>query len=117
MVDKRKNMYNTLKEFTDQDDDLDHGLFVEKLIGIEFLYHGVYYRMCVEWPIPEEHLPKKDGVPLRVSTAYGSGPCSCQEHYLNWYIDLYDCLENWIIDGVKFKDVIVDPETLVTGQD
>lgn len=36
---------------------------------------------------------------------------------IGWYSDLNDVLENCIIDGRKFKDVIMDDSTKIEGKD
>ncbi len=37
--------------------------------------------------------------------------------WIGWYADLNDVLENCIIDGRKFKDVIMDDSTIIEGKD
>ena len=37
--------------------------------------------------------------------------------FIGWYDDIYDLLENCYIDGKKFKDVIMDDDTVTEGKD
>ena len=38
-------------------------------------------------------------------------------HYVGWYTDIYDLLDNCEIDGKKFKDLLLKHEIKVTGKD
>ncbi len=38
-------------------------------------------------------------------------------HFIGWYNDIYDLLENCYIEGVKFKDVIIDDDIVIEGKD
>lgn len=37
--------------------------------------------------------------------------------FVGWHSDLNDVLENCIIDGRKFKDIIMDDPTKIEGKD
>lgn len=37
--------------------------------------------------------------------------------FIGWFNDIYDLLENCYVDGVKFKDVITDGDTIIEGKD
>ncbi len=122
----RLNEYNNLEEFIDeyatgksfswQNEDLK-----ERFMGIEFSYKGVYYRMCRE-PSYEENLPiLEDGRRGRydVMICHWAMPEFEDDDFIwiGWYADLNDVLENCIIDGRKFKDVIMDDSTIIEGKD
>lgn len=38
-------------------------------------------------------------------------------HYIGWYTDIYDLLDNCEIEGKKFKDLLLNHEIVVTGKD
>lgn len=37
--------------------------------------------------------------------------------FIGWYDDIFDLLENCYIDGIKFKDVIIDDNTIIERKD
>lgn len=93
-----------------------------KYMGIEFKYHGQYYRMCRE-PLSDDERPKlSDGrlgfyeVSLMHCEKESYPGCDYFES-LGWYSDIYDLLENCYIDGHPFKDVIMADETQIMSQD
>ena len=102
----RINEYNNLDEFIDEyatgkSFSWQNPDYKERFMGIEFSYKGVYYRMCRE-PGEDDEMPKlKDDDFILIG----------------WYSDLNDVLENCIIDGRKFKDVIMDDSTKIEGKD
>ena len=94
----------------------------QKFMGIEFKYNDVYYRMCRE-PLDEnEKVIFSDGrtgqydvILLHCEkTGY---PQSESYELIGWYADLDDVLENCMIQGRKFKDVIMDEQTEILGKD
>ncbi len=122
----RINEYNSLEEFVDEYatgksfswQNEDHK---ERFMGIEFSYKGVYYRMCRE-PLYEEDLPTlSDGRKGRydVMICHWAMPEFDDNEFplIGWYADLNDVLENCIIDGRKFKDVIMDDSTKIEAKD
>ena len=116
MGEKSINQYKNLQDFINEYDDLYHGELVEKLIGIDFKYKDNFYRMCKE-PISEDLLPTKDGKICHICTYKNTTDMFLDSDVQEWYFDLYDCLENWIIEGIKFKNVISDPDTMIVDQD
>ena len=122
----RINEYNDLDEFIDE-----YYKGVEmpwqssdgkrRYMGIEFSYNGVYYRMCRE-PGEDDEMPKlPDGRIGRydVMICHWAMPEYNDDDFIHigWYSDLDDVLENCIIDGRKFKDVIMDDSTKIEGKD
>ena len=122
----RINEYNDLDEFIDE-----YYKGVEmpwqssdgkrRCMGIEFSYNGVYYRMCRE-PGEDDEMPKlPDGRIGRydVMICHWAMPEYNDDDFIliGWYSDLDDVLENCIIDGRKFKDVIMDDSTKIEGKD
>lgn len=122
----RINEYNNLDEFIDE-----YYKGVEmpwqssdgkrRYMGIEFSYNGVYYRMCRE-PGKDDEMPElPDGRIGRydVMICHWAMPEFKDDNFIliGWYSDLDDVLENCIIDGRKFKDVIMDDSTKIEGKD
>lgn len=122
----RINEYNSLDEFIDE-----YYKGVEmpwqssdgkrRYMGIEFSYKGVYYRMCRE-PGEDDEMPKLlDGRIGRydVMICHWAMPEFKDDDFIliGWYSDLNDVLENCIIDGRKFKDVIMADSTKIEGKD
>lgn len=122
----RISEYNNLDEFIDEYatgksfswQSPDHK---ERFMGIEFSNKGVYYRMCRE-PGEDNEMPKlPDGRIGRydVMICHWAMPEFKDDDFIliGWYSDLNDVLENCIIDGRKFKDVIMDDSTKIEGKD
>lgn len=121
----RKNDYNSLDEFIKEY----CGIRSEKydvLYGLDFRYNGKLYRMTMDQMEPdnirkifEKKLNKKLG---KYEVALVD-PNSISDYQFNeyqfigWYDDIYDLLENCYIDGIKFKDVIMDDNTIIEGKD
>ena len=90
--------------------------------GIEFRYKDVYYRMCREPQdeknviiLPDGRTGQYDVVILHCEkTGY---PMSESFELIGWYSDLEDVLDNCVIQGRKFRDVIMDDETEILGKD
>ena len=91
-------------------------------MGVEFKYNNVYYRMCRESLDENEKVTLSDGrtgqydvILLHCEkTGY---PQSESYELIGWYADLDDVLENCMIQGRKFKDVIMDEQTEILGKD
>lgn len=117
----RINEYNNLDEFIyeyDSDRDVCNG----KFIGIEFLYNGIYYRMCREplWGCEEIILSdgrkgRYDVMVLHCTTV--GYPKSDEEELIGWYADIYDVLDNCMIQGRPFREVIMADETEILSKD
>lgn len=122
----RINEYNNLQEFIYEyesgrslpSDNIDR----QKFMGIEFKFNGVYYRMCRE-PMDESNvvmLPngKIGQYDVMILHCENTGyPLSESFELIGWYADLSDVLENCIIQGHKFRDVIMDDNTEILGKD
>lgn len=122
----RINEYNSLDEFIDE-----YYKGVEmpwqssdgkrRYMGIEFSYKGVYYRMSREPGEDDEMSKLPDGRIGRydVMICHWAMPEFKDDDFIliGWYSDLNDVLENCIIDGRKFKDVIMDDSTKIEGKD
>lgn len=96
-----------------------------KYMGIEFRYHGVYYRMCRE-PNPydkNKHRPmpsngKIGHYEVTIMHCNKKGyPIADTFESIGWYGDIDDLLNHCIIDGKTFKDVIMADETKILSQD
>ena len=122
----RINEYNDLSEFIDEYatgksfswQNKDHK---ERYMGIEFSYNDVYYRMCRE-PGKDSEMPiLPDGRISRYDVMICHWAMSQYKDddfvLIGWYSDLNDVLENCIIDGKKFKDVIMDDSTKIEAKD
>lgn len=112
----QENEYNSLKEFLMEYDENDYGIYVRKYMGIEFIYKGNLYRMCIE-PFQKEKLPIINKERYTICTYKGIEDNFGSIWCLGWYKDLDDCLDNWYISGVKFRDIISSPETRIYGKD
>ncbi len=93
-----------------------------KFMGIEFLYDGIYYRMCRE-PLEHSESPKLENskpgfyqVYVMHCKKFGY-PVADEFENVGCYGDIYDLLENCTIGNKKFKDVIMDDKTEILSQD
>ena len=114
----RINEYNSLDEFIYEYDSgrrLSTETQARKFMGIEFLYRGVYYRMCYE-PSENEGEPRFYYVYIMHCEEQGYPTADCFE-VIGRYEKFQDLLENFLIGGVPFKDVIMDDNTEILSQD
>ena len=114
----RINEFNNLQEFIDEYD-FKSKAECEKHIGIEFTYNNIYYRMCCE-PLDISEFPiLNDGKIGRYDVNIVNWKTDTDFEYqlIGWYADMNDLLENCIIDGKKFKEVIMDDSTEIIGKD
>ena len=113
----RINQYQNLNGFIFEYDSGRHSSdknFGRNFMGIEFFYNNFYYRMCRE-PIDDE----KNGI-YQVSIMHCEKlgyPVADKFEVVGSYKNIYDLLENCIINGKKFKDVIMDDKTKILSQD
>lgn len=122
----RINEYNNIEEFIDEYSSGPEMPWQSKdgkrrYMGIEFSYHGVYYRLCRE-PGEDADMPKLGNGRIGRYCTYIMH--AWMEEFadddiveLNWYSDLNDVFENWIIDGRPFKEVIMADDTRIEGKD
>ena len=110
------NEYKDLREFVCEYDSgrrsstETHG---RKFMGIEFLYRGVYYRMCRE-PLEDERGIFQVYIMHCNKQVY---PIADSFEMIGRYEKFQDLLENFLIDGVPFKEVIVDDKTEILSKD
>lgn len=117
----RINEYKSLLEFCQEYDENKYDESIEKHIGIEFVYNQMYYRMCRE-PIEESELPilsdgKKAQIDVNIvhwKDGFGS---DFSYELVGWYSNLNDVLNNCVLQGQCFKDVIMDDATEIIGKD
>lgn len=121
-VEMRINEYKSLADFCKEYDIKYVNEKWERSIGIEFIYNGVYYRMCRE-PLSEEKRPiLKDGkrgiYDVMIVHWKGERLCSDFEYEIvGWYSDFEEMLENCMLQGQPFKKVIMDDNTEIVGKD
>ncbi len=114
----RINEYNSLDEFIYE---YDSGRRPStetqgrKFMGIEFLYRGVYYRMCCE-PAENDGEPRFYYVYVMHCESQGY-PTADRFEVIARYEKFQDLPEKFLIGGVPFKDVIMDDNTEILSQD
>lgn len=86
-----------------------------RFMGIEFLHDGVYYRMCRE-PLPDDIKPGYYQVYIMHCEKRGY-PGADEFETVGIFNDIYDLLDNCIIGGKFFRDVIMDDNTEILGKD
>ncbi len=86
-----------------------------KFMGIEFFYGGVCYRMCYE-PAENEGAPRFYYVYVMHCESRGY-PAADRFEVIGRYEKFQDLLENFLIDGKPFKEVIMDDDTKILGKD
>lgn len=122
----RQNIYNSLSEFIDEYaygksfswQNEDHK---QRFMGLDFSYNGIVYRMCRE-PGADDEMPilangKRGRYATYIMHNLMKNVKDDKQILLGWYSDLNDVLENWLIEGKKFKEVIMADETVIEGQD
>ncbi len=93
-----------------------------RYMGIEFLYNGIYYRMCREPYEEGKTLMLADGRPglynVMIMHCEKLGyPIADSFESIGWFADIQDLLDNCEIDRKKFKEVIMDDSTRILGKD
>lgn len=121
----RKNDYKSLDEFIGEYSGIRSDKY-DIVYGIDFRFNGKLYRMTMDQMEPdelrskfEEKLNKKLGkYEVALVEPNGCSDFQFEEYqFIGWYDDIYDLLENCYIDGMKFKDVIMDDNTIIEGKD
>lgn len=112
----RVNEYKSFEEFFEEYN-YDRDIEKEHYIGLEFEFHGEYYRLGHDYS-------SEDAYEFKYWTYELSSNESGEKIYLTseWknigqYKDLNDALDNWIIDGKKFREVIMLDETKILAKD
>ena len=97
--------------------------------GMDFSYNGKSYHLCrypmedAELKIKFSKIVSKDLFKCEYEVALIDSTLPQNElsfdnvHYVGWYTDIYDLLDNCEIDGKKFKDLLLNHEIKVTGKD
>ncbi len=127
----RSNEYDSLKQFIYE---YENGRYPSdethdrRFMGIEFSHDGVYYRMCRE-PLPDDGGSDMQKIYGRDEFQPGyyqvyimhcdtSGyPGADEFETVSIFDDIYDLLDNCIIGGKFFRDVIMDDNTEILGKD
>lgn len=109
--------YSVGKEFSWQNEENR-----ERFMGIEFESMGIYYRMCRE-PYDKEHTPILSNGKIGLyhmmimhCDQYGY-PMADRFETIGWYDSLESLLENCMLAGRPFRDVIIDQNTEILGKD
>lgn len=114
----RKNEYNSLEDFTSQYT----GVWAPsegQWFGLDFFYNGIEYRFNTGSMYKE----KNTILPNGKEAIFGiyrknNNPTSKNEYVLlEEFADMEDVLNSTCIDGIAFRDVIMDDETELLGQD
>lgn len=97
--------------------------------GMDFTYNGKKYHLC-RYPMESKERKEKFSkivgkdlfkcnyeVALFDSTLPQDELSFSYVHYIGWYTDIYDLLDNCEIEGKKFKDLLLNHEITVTGKD
>ena len=84
-----------------------------KFMGIEFLYRGVYYRMCCE-PAENEGEPRFYQVYVMHCEKY---PTAENFELIGRCEKFDELLNDFQIDGAPFKEVIMNDDTKILGKD
>ncbi len=114
----RKNEYSSLEEFKTQYTGIwnpSEGHWY----GLDFIYRGWEYRFNTGSMYAKDNTILPDGR----SALYGLYKKNChsksQRDYtlLGEFATIDDALDSACIAGIKFRDIIVDPDTELVGQD
>ena len=118
----RINEYESFEKFYDEYN-YERDIFNEHYTGIEFIYNHKMFRLSRDYDDDEKRvryftwqieldetgedpvIVKENGFPSYVLTR------------LKIYENLDDALDNWYIDGVKFREVIMDDNTIISSKD
>lgn len=114
----KKNIYNSLEEFTSQYVGV-WGPSDGHWFGLDFVYNGIEYRLHTGSMYEKKNTILADG---REAT-YGLYRKNAVEingkdyTLLDEFADMNDLLESECIEGVKFRQIIMDDNTEIVGQD
>lgn len=111
----RKNEFNTLMDFTSQYVG-EWNPSVEHWFGLDFSYHNSEYRFCTGSMYNKEDTMLVDGR-YALFYLYKKHPTTNQYELLGEFADMVDVLKSTVIEGIFFKNVIMDDETEILGQD
>ena len=109
----RINEYNSLKEFTDEYT----GVWSPSSghwLGLDFKYQDVEYRLHTGAMYNSENTILPDGRIAKFGIYYLKNN---EYELIGEYADMNDVLEKCMINGKKFKDVIMADSTEILGKD
>ncbi len=116
-INMRINEYETFEQFYEEYN-YDRDVFQEHYIGLEFKYANNYYRLGHDYSNDDSNHPYKYWVYELEENSDG------QKIYLksDWinvgqFKNLDDALDNWIIEGKPFREVIMLDDTQILGKD
>ena len=123
----RKNEYNSIDEFIfeyckGREFSWENADLRERYMGIEFCAEGTYYRMCRESYDPEYSPVLENGNPgifkvMLIHPGQGGYPVAESYELVGWYDSIESLLDDCIIQGKPFREVIMDDETEILGKD
>ena len=112
----RVNEYNSFDDFYEEynyDRDIDK----EHYTGLEFEFHGEYYRLGHDYSSNDSYEYKYWTYEL-ASNENGEKIYLISEwKNIGQYKNLDEVLERWIIDGKKFREIIMMDETRILAKD
>lgn len=121
----RRNDYKSLEDFIGEYSGIRSDKY-DIVYGLDFRYKGKLYRMTMDQMEPEnvrlifENRKNKKLGKYEVALVDSNLKTEFQYknyHFIGWYDDINDLLENCFIEGVKFKDAIMDDDTIIEGKD
>lgn len=113
----RKNEYNSLEDFTSQYTGV-WAPFEGQWLGLDFSYNGIEYRFNTGAMYKEQNtiLPNGNEAIFGIYRK-NNNPTSKKYILLEEFADMEDVLNSTCIDGIAFRNVIMDDETELLGQD
>ena len=111
----RKNEYHSLEEFKSQYTgiwDPSEGHWY----GLDFIYKGVEYRFNTGSMYAAENTVLPDGRKAEFGL-YRKTDGSPEYSLLAEFATIEDALDSTCIDGIVFREIIMDPDTELIGQD
>ena len=111
----RLNEYDSFEKFYDEYN-FDRDINTEHYTGIEFKFNDKYYRLSHDFSNNSSEkykywvyeLISKDKNVIYLKTEWTN---------VGKFLNLDDVLDNWIIDNRKFREVIMDDNTIILGKD
>lgn len=114
----RKNEFNSLEDFTSQY----IGVWAPSeghWFGLDFSYNDVEYRFNTGSMYEEQNSVLTNGKDAVFGLYLKNNNPKLKKEYilLGEFADMEDALNSTCIDGVAFRDIIMDDETELLGQD
>ncbi len=114
----RKNEYTSIEQFTSQYTGV-WNPSENHWFGLDFIYHGVEYRFNTG-SMYETDLQLPNGLEMMFGLYKKNNNVSKEEkeyELIGKFANMDDVLESTLIDGRPFKDIIMDDDTELIGQD